>query len=267
MPFVKVVERGGHNPWVTWESEPVIFDRRSVADGKSDPPRVGAVVAGTTAGGVKVLDADGHAIVPIEQYLRHLVTCDMSLLTCRSYAFDLRRWFRLMWCFETPWDASTPADAEVLVSWMRNTSNYQRGHDSSGSGGPGSVNPKTGKPSLSSGFAPRTINHALSVVHQFYEFHSSFGDGPVVNPVPGTTANWWDSNGSESFRSTWQQYPRRGRLRQKVPRTLPRAIPDSLWDELFLSMNCTRDRALLSLYVSSGARASELLTLRLADVG
>jgi site-specific recombinase XerD len=243
----------------------VISDRRSVADGTLDPPRVGTVIASAARQGVRVLDAEGREIAPIEQYLRHLMLCDMSVLTCRSYAFDLLRWFRLMWCLETPWNASTPADAEVLVSWMRNTSNYQRGRNAPDTSRPGSVNPKTGKPSLSSGFAPRTINHALSVVHQFYEFHSSLGDGPVVNPVPGTTANWWDTNGSESFRSTLQ-YPHRGRLRQKVPRTLPRAIPDNLWDELFLSMNCTRDRALLSLYISSGARASELLTLQLGDV-
>ena len=32
-----------------------------------------------------------------------------------------------------------------------------------------------------------------------------------------------------------------------------------MWDELFDSMTCDRDRALLACYVSSGARASELL--------
>jgi len=52
---------------------------------------------------------------------------------------------------------------------------------------------------------------------------------------------------------------RRARLRQRVPQQAPRSIPDALWDELLAAMGCDRDRALLEFYVSSGARASELL--------
>jgi len=36
-------------------------------------------------------------------------------------------------------------------------------------------------------------------------------------------------------------------------------MPDALWEELFAAMGCDRDLALLECYVSSGARASELL--------
>ena len=59
---------------------------------------------------------------------------------------------------------------------------------------------------------------------------------------------------------------RRGRLRPKVAARQPRAIRDPQWEELFAQMGCARDRALLACYVSSGARASELLGVRLADV-
>jgi hypothetical protein len=62
------------------------------------------------------------------------------------------------------------------------------------------------------------------------------------------------------------QLVRRARLRQRVPQQTPRAIPDNLWDELFAAMGCHRDRALLEFYVSSGARASELLRLTLDDI-
>ena len=58
----------------------------------------------------------------------------------------------------------------------------------------------------------------------------------------------------------------RARLRQKVVDRAPRSIPDRLWDELFEAMTCVRDRALLAFYVSSGARAGELLDLRLEHV-
>lgn len=39
-----------------------------------------------------------------------------------------------------------------------------------------------------------------------------------------------------------------------------------MWDELLTTMTCDRDRALLLCYVSSGARASELLGVAIGDV-
>jgi integrase len=43
-------------------------------------------------------------------------------------------------------------------------------------------------------------------------------------------------------------------------------MPDALFDELFARMGTDRDRALLSFYVSSGARASELLGVGIEDI-
>jgi integrase len=104
----------------------------------------------------------------------------------------------------------------------------------------------------------------MPVVYRFYDFHAHFGLGPVLNPVPVSH----EQRVKLSNRSPLEPLPavRRSRLRQRVPKQLPRAIPDRLWDELFASMGCDRDRALLSTYVSSGARASELLGISLADV-
>lgn len=59
---------------------------------------------------------------------------------------------------------------------------------------------------------------------------------------------------------------RRARLRQRVADRPPRAIPDRLWDALFEAMGCERDRALLEFFVSSGARAAELLGVTPGDV-
>ncbi|WP_328786233.1 MULTISPECIES: hypothetical protein [unclassified Streptomyces] len=85
------------------------------------------------------------------------------------------------------------------------------------------------------------------MVHGFYAFHQHYGRGPAVNPVP-------------------RSRDRRARLRPKVRERQPRAIPDRLWDELFAQIRCDRDRALPACYVGSGARASELLGVRLEDV-
>ena len=59
---------------------------------------------------------------------------------------------------------------------------------------------------------------------------------------------------------------RRARYRQGQAVRAPRSIPDQLWDELFAQMGCDRDRALLGAYVSTGARASELLGVRVEDL-
>jgi integrase len=189
---------------------------------------------------------------------------DVSPLTCRSYAHDLLRWFRLLWMLDVCWARATEAETAVLVGWLRTAPNPQRRRWREGAPASGSVNLTTGKAYLSAGYAPRTINHALTVVSGFYGFHARFGEGPVFNPVP-------DSPGRRralAHRSPMEPRPqfRRARLRQRVAEQAPRSIPDVLWQELFAAMTNDRDRALLAFYVSSGARASELLGLRMGDV-
>jgi integrase len=104
----------------------------------------------------------------------------------------------------------------------------------------------------------------LTVVHGFYAFHCRFGAGPVINPVPVSAQR----RQVLAHCSPLEPVPavHRARLRQRMSQQAPRAIPDGLWDELFAAMGCDRDRALLESYVSSGARASELLGVTLEDI-
>ena len=239
--------------------------RRSLMEGLRSVPAVGAVAAGQGPNlPFFVVDSDGKELPPVTAYLRDLTLGDASPLTCRSYAFDLLRWHRLLWCLEVSWEKATGADVAAMVGWLRVARNPQRERRRAGAPPAGSVNLKTGKPSLRAGYAPATINHALTVVHGFYCFHGRFGDGPVMNPVPVSAQR----RRVLAHRSPLEPVPvvRRARLRQKVPRQAPRAIPDALWDELSAVMGCDRDRALLEFYVSSGARASELLGLTLEDI-
>ncbi len=62
---------------------------------------------------------------------------------------------------------------------------------------------------------------------------------------------------------------RRAPLRQRKPPPQPKGLPDHLFDQLFAAMGCDRDRALLAFFVSTGARASEMLevTVDHVDVG
>jgi integrase len=238
--------------------------RRGLAEGAVDLPTTGAVRAGETAiPPFVVVDRAGQEIEAVSQFLRDLALSDASPLTCRSYGHDLLRWWRLLEAVDVAWDRATRAEVELLVGWLRNHPNLQRTRATSQSPA-GAVNTRTGKPSLAAGYSPSTINHALSVVSAFYAFHLLFGRGPLFNPVPEAAGR----RRLLAHRSPLlpQARTRRAPLRQKVTDRAPRSITDPMWDELFAAMGHHRDQALLAFYVSSGARASELLGLRAEHV-
>ena len=229
----------------------------------SDLPRTGEVRTGDRPSlPYYVVDGNGVEAIPASQYLRDLALGDASPTTVRSYAHDLLRWWRTLETLGVAWDQATACEVAALVAWLRTARNPQRRR--SAGPRPGTVNLRTGKASLSEGYAASTINHALSVLSGFYAFHAHYGRGPVANPVPGQAGR----RALVGHRSPLEphQHAHRARLRQKVPKQAPRSIPDHLWGEVFEAMTCDRDRALLAFYVSSGARASELLGLCLAHV-
>lgn len=233
--------------------------RRALMEGEAVLPVVGEVRAGDRASlPFLVTDGVGDEVEAISSFLTHLALCDMSPLTCRSYAHDLLRWWRLLSVLGVDWANATTAEVAVLVSWLRSARNGQRRRRSGPA--PRVVNRKTGKASLPDRYAPSTINHNLAALHAFYAFHAHYGRGPAVNPVPVRA----ERRALLAHRSPIdaQSTVPRAAFRQRIADRIPRAIPDSLWEELFASMTSHRDRALLAFYVSSGARASELLGLR-----
>src|SRR6266536_1467418 len=198
--------------------------------GRRDVPQIGAVVAGSTPlMPYVVVDGAGAGVDVVNEYLRDRMLGDVSPLTCRSYGYDLLRWFRLLWLLEVDWDKATEAEAAVMVGWLRNAGNPQRSRRP-GSPQPGSVNVRTGKPEPGAGYAPATIAHVLTVVSGFYDFHMHFGNGPLVNPVPQNASR----RAALSHRSPLEDpLPyRRARLRPKVIQRGVRSIPDGLLCQL-----------------------------------
>jgi len=235
--------------------------RRDLSSGTADLERQGRVIDGPgPQEPFCVLDAANSVIEPVAVWIRHLAVCDHSPRTIRSYSYAALTWFRVLHRLQVPWQKATEADTAALVSWFRLAANPQRTRPA----GQAAVNVKTGKPQLPLGYGSATINLTLAAVHGFYTFHAHWGRGPVTNPVPESAAR----RRALSHRSPLDVplRHRRSGYRQRAGQRTPRSIPDPLWAELFARMTCDRDRALLACYVSSGARAEELLNLHLEDI-
>jgi integrase len=129
----------------------------------------------------------------------------------------------------------------------------------------GRVNPITRKPYLDDRYQPRTIRHSNAVLRSFYDYWLEVGTRPLVNPVPREHPG---GRRPHAHHNPMQPFRQEGRLRYNppVPKRRPRAMPDGRWVELFAAMRSNRDRAILALAVSTGARAAELLGIRSVDL-
>ncbi len=212
-----------------------------------------------------ITDAAGQPVEPVSEFIRDLAAGDLSPASCRSYAYDLLRWWRFLAAVEVAWDHAQRVEVRDLVRWLRQADNPQRRRRRPDAPAPGSINPRTGKRYLAVGYAPATINHELAVLAAFYEFHHAMGRGPAVNPVPppGRGGERPNAHGNP-MRPTRPH--RRADYRQRVPERLPRGLADELVDELLAAMTSNRDRAIVVTYLATGARASELLGMRCGDL-
>ncbi len=211
-----------------------------------------------------VLDGSGAVLEPVSEYLRELLACGNSPASCRSYGHDLLRWFRFLAAVDVPWNRAQRSNVRDFVLWLRTSHNPARDRRRPGAPAAGSVNRRTGKPYLGAGYAPATINHALAVISAFYDFHLQTGQGPVVSPVPPQSRAGRRLNAHHNPMEPFRLHGR-GNYRQKQPAQPPRAVPDDVVEDLFDVLGCNRDRALFSMFLSSGVRAEEMLGLTVAD--
>jgi integrase len=229
-------------------------------------PRAGGVVAnGDLWEPVRIVDAAGDPVTAVATFLKDLQASGRSEATQRSYAMDLLRWFRFLWAIEVPWDEATRTEARDFCRWLAFAHKTARGPAPTRSTS-NVPNPVTGKSRPGRTYAVTTRAHSETVLRVFYDFHRDVGTGPMVNPFPlsrdrrGGRANA-HHNPMEPFRND-----RVGLYRPRVAQRIPRCIPDALFNQVFAELGSHRDRALVALWVSTAARASELLGARCCDV-
>jgi len=109
-------------------------------------------------------------------------------------------------------------------------------------------------------YAASVRAHSETVLRSFYDFHCEVGTGPIVNPFPLDRAR----RGRRAYAHRNPMDPprneRTGLYRPTVPARVPRSVSDEEFNEIFARLPSHRDRALVAFYVSTGARASELLS-------
>ena len=238
------------------------------------PPRGSLDATGDLFEPYRLVDAHGVVVVAAAAYFRELAACGRPAATHRSYGMAMLRWWRFLWAVEVCCDQATRAEARDFCSWIKFADKPARPHwRYPGGGAPGAVtartaagtpNPVTGQPSPGRGYATATVLHCESVLRGFYEFHLQAGSGPMVNPFPLDRSRGGRSgahhNPMEPFRDR-----RSGLFRPRVAQRVPRGIPDEQFSELFARLSSHRDRALVAFWVSTGARASELLGATAGD--
>jgi integrase len=201
----------------------------------------------------RLVDPGGAAVGAVSEWLADLQAAGRQAATLRSYGLDLLRWFRFLWAVGVPWERATPTEARDFARWMQMAGKPARPHwrhpDEDPVASPGAV------------YAPSVRAHSETVLRSFYDFHRDAGTGPVMNPFPLERDR--RERRADAHHNPMEPHrgERSGRYRPTVAARIPRAVGDEQFNEIFVRLRSHRDRALVAFYVSTGARASELLSV------
>lgn len=225
-----------------------------------------------------LVDPAGQVVAAVQSYLKHLQAAGRATTTQRSYGLGLLRWFRFLWAVDILWDRAGRTEARDFCRWLLVADKPVRPHWRSGSldaptgstavannAGREASNAVTGKAAPGRTYAATTRAHNESVLRHFYDFHLEAGTGPLANPFP--LARGRGEERAHAHHNPLDPYDaqRSGLYRPRLTQQAPRSIPDERFNELFAALSSHRDRALVALWVSTGARASELLGATRAD--
>jgi integrase len=206
-----------------------------------------------------LLDENGAEVPVVSEFLHHMLADDARPSSLRSYACELLAWFRFLRAIGVVWDAAGRAEARDFALWLKTVTKPARPRRPDAPA-PGTVNPLTGKATPGRNYAPRTRRHARAAIRSFYEYHREMHGRPLINPFP--QAKGIDDGSLNAHHNPMQPFwqpPRRAAYQPKEPKPAPRSIPDQAFNELFAGLTSNRDRALIAFYISTGARAAELL--------
>jgi site-specific recombinase XerD len=215
-------------------------------------PPVGRLIAtGEDPEPYRLQSPDGIVVSAVSAWFAELQAAGRSVATLRSYGMDLLRWFRFLWALGVPWDRATRAEARDFSRWLLVTGKPARPNGRSDMASPG----------RNGAYSPSVRAHSETVLRSFYDFHRDEGSGPVLNPFPSDRSRRARRANAHHNPMEPHRDERAGLYRPTRASRVPRAISDDEFNEIFARLPSHRDRALVAFYVSTGARASELLSV------
>ena len=222
----------------------------------------GLVAMGDPLVPYRLVDGDGVVVGAVSAWLAELQAAGRSAATARSYGMDLLRWFRFLWTVGVAWDRATRTEARDFSRWMQMASKPAAVHWRHRSD-PVVVE---APPAAPVAYSASVRAHSETVLRGFYEFHREAGSGPLLNPFPLERSR--SGRRANAHHNPMEPHvdERAGRYRPKVAKRVPRNVADVDFNEIFARLGSHRDRALVAFYVSTGARASELLSATVGGV-
>jgi len=197
-----------------------------------------------------VLGEDYAPVEPIQRYLNHLVNLERSPNTVESYA----RYLKVYWEYVTErrleWCNVNLEDLSEYMHWLR----------------VGDTNIISMQP-VQAVRSERTVNHAMTAVQGFYEFHHHLGT--VGHDKRFTRFNLPIGRGYRSFLAGIAKAKpvRKSLLRLREPKKFVGCLTSEEVKTLIRACNSRRDKLIIKLLYETGMRKGELLGLRHEDMG
>ena len=197
-----------------------------------------------------VIGEDYAPIEPIQRYLNHLVNLERSPNTVQSYARYLKLYWEWINDRHLDWRNVSLEDLSEYMHWLR----------------VGDTNVISMQP-VTAIRSEKTVNHAMTAIHTFYEFHLHMGN--VGNDKRLSRFNIPIGTQYRSFLSgIAKAKPRRkSLLKLKEPKSFPGCLTKEEIKQLLEACNRKRDKLIILMLYETGMRKGELLGLRHEDVG
>jgi len=201
-----------------------------------------------------VIDEDGVLVEPIVRYLKYLDCVGSARETLRSYAYSLKHYWEYLTQQQLDWQQVTLDDLSRFVLWLKLPSGSLK------------VLPAHPVPQARSN---RTINHTLTVVRSFYDYHWRLEE--TVTNVKGTTTTHLPAR-ARRYKSFLHHITKgspveKNLLKQKEAKRLrPMTITKNQVQQLHDACGNERDRLLVRLLYESAIRVGEALALWVQDV-
>ena len=197
-----------------------------------------------------VSDSDGRSIPSCDDFLLHLKLRDCSVYTQRAYAIGLAHFFS--WLHDAS-ESPERASRQVISRYIAEFAQSER---------QGAVASRSADQVRS----PRTINHRLSVLASYFDFHirrdTEDGSGPWsgrVNPASGKLLDEELRHGMTG-RDLPPRTQQRDGFRRRVPYEVPKRLEPADIQKLIDTASSFRDKAILTLLCRTGQRVGDWST-------